>query len=147
MTEESPEAKDLAPGKAAMARQKTRAIGRGFIAVVNITPPRSGVSSLISLAREMRHPLISRPVQKQIRPLLILIFPFLIAGCERTITVAGAFFPAWLICLVAALLISSLIHLVMFRKGWDLWLVPRNLVYTAMVLFLTLLIYLLFFRP
>lgn len=95
----------------------------------------------------MRQHLVSRLVQKQIRPFLFLVLPFLIAGCERTITVAGAFFPAWLICLVAALLISSLIHLVMFRKGWDLWLVPRNLVYTAMVLFLTLLLYLMFFRP
>jgi len=71
----------------------------------------------------------------------------LLAGCERTVTVAGAFFPAWLVCIVASILLSSILHLILFRTGLDPWLRPHGFVYVAMVGFFTLLLYLLFFRP
>lgn len=84
---------------------------------------------------------ISRPLA-----MIIALAP-LLAGCERTVAVAGAFFPAWLVCIVAAILLSSLLHLIFFRAGLDPWLRPRGFVYAAMVGFFTLLFYLLFFRP
>lgn len=86
-------------------------------------------------------------MQRPIPPVLTVATVLLATGCERTITVAGAFFPAWLVCIVASLLLSSILHLVLFRSGLDPWLRPRGFVHAAMVGFFTLLFYLLFFRP
>ena len=78
---------------------------------------------------------------------LLLTALLTLTGCPRTMTVAGAYFPAWLVCIVASLLLSSILHLILFRTGLDPWLRPRGFVHAAMVGFFTLLFYLLFFRP
>jgi hypothetical protein len=69
-----------------------------------------------------------------------------LTGCPRTVTVAGAYFPAWLVCGTSSLVLSSILHLILFRSGLDPWLRPRRITYPAMVVFFTLLFYLIFFR-
>ena len=71
---------------------------------------------------------------------------FFLTGCPRTVTVAGTYFPAWLVCGTGSIVLSSLLHLILFRSGLDPWLRPRTITYPAMVLFFTLLFYLIFFR-
>lgn len=79
-------------------------------------------------------------------------FPILMAavlmltGCPRTMTVAGTYFPAWLVCIVSSLLISTVCHVLIYKAGMDPWIRPRGIAYPAMVTFFTLLIYLIFFR-
>lgn len=70
----------------------------------------------------------------------------LLTGCPRTITVAGSYFPAWLVCIVASLFLSTGCHVLVFKAGMEPWIRPRGIAYPAMVIFFTLLIYLLFFR-
>jgi YtcA family len=85
-------------------------------------------------------------MQRQVLTSSTCVALFTLTGCPRTITVAGSYFPAWLVCIVASLVLSSLLHLIFFKAGMDPYLRPKGLTYPAMVLFLTLLFYLLFFR-
>jgi len=66
-------------------------------------------------------------------------------GCSPTWEVGGAYFPAWLICMVAGLACALAARFVLIRVGLDPWIRPRALAYPALGIFFTLLIYLLFF--
>jgi len=67
------------------------------------------------------------------------------SGCSPVWEVGGAYFPAWLICMVAGLAGAMLARFVLVRAGLDPWIRPRALAYPAMGLFFTLATYLIFF--
>ena len=66
-------------------------------------------------------------------------------GCSPTWEVGGAYFPAWLICMVAGLFCALITRFVLIRIGLDPWVRPRALAYPAIGIFFTLFIYLIFF--
>jgi len=68
-----------------------------------------------------------------------------LSGCSPTWEVGGAYFPAWLICMVAGLVCTLATRFVLIRLGLDPWIRPRALGYPAIGLLFTLLTYLLFF--
>lgn len=61
--------------------------------------------------------------------------------------IGGAYFPAWLLAMVFGLVGASLARIAFAALGLDPVLQPRALVYPALGLCLTLMIYLLFFVP
>ena len=69
----------------------------------------------------------------------------MLTACDPIIVIAGAYFPAWIICALAAIVITSGFHLVMDKVGLDAYLVPRGLVYLAFFTAASLLVWLLFF--
>lgn len=68
-----------------------------------------------------------------------------LGGCSPTWEVGGAYFPAWLICMVAGLACTLAVRFVLIRVRLDPWIRPRPLGYPAIGIFFTLLTYLLFF--
>ncbi len=70
----------------------------------------------------------------------------LIAGCEPVISVAGANFPVWLMCLVAGILASLCLRPVFVATGIDQWMAPRPLVYSCLALTIAFLCWLLLWR-
>jgi len=68
-----------------------------------------------------------------------------LSGCSPMWEVGGAYFPAWLICMVAGLACALAARFVLIRAGLDPWIRPRALAYPALGIFFTLLIYLIFF--
>jgi len=75
----------------------------------------------------------------------MLIAPLMIGGCSPTWEVGGAYFPAWLICMVGGLACALAARFALIRLGLDPWIRPRSLGYPAMGIFFAILIYLLFF--
>jgi len=69
----------------------------------------------------------------------------MVSGCSPTWQVGGAYFPAWLVCMVSGLACVLAARFVLIRLGLDPWIRPRALAYPAMGIFFTLLIYILFF--
>ena len=53
---------------------------------------------------------------KGLRPLLTLL-PLPLAGCDPIFDVAGAYFPAWLICILLGGIITLIIRDVLIRFG------------------------------
>lgn len=78
---------------------------------------------------------------------LLRMFPpaLLQSGCTRapSVDVVGSFFPAWLVCLVVALVLTSFARLVLLRLHIRVAL--SVLIYPSLVAFLTFALWLIFF--
>jgi len=62
------------------------------------------------------------------------------------IAVAGSYFPSWMVALVLGVLGTLLLWQVFTRTGLDPYLGPRVLVYSGLVILITLVIWLSVFR-
>jgi hypothetical protein len=58
----------------------------------------------------------------------------LAAACDPVIGIAGATFPAWMLCLLAGILIALLLRPFFVAIGIDEWMTPRAFVYSSLAL-------------
>ena len=72
----------------------------------------------------------------------------LLSGCSDSpsISVLGAYFPDWLFCIVAGVVLAILSFLLLKRLSHDRLLGPPALVYPTLVTFFALLAWLIFFQ-
>jgi len=77
---------------------------------------------------------------------LVLFGPLLLAGCSRApaVDILGSFFPAWLFCLIVAVMLASLIRLMLLRLRLKVAL--PLLVYPSLAVLLTFALWLIFFH-
>jgi hypothetical protein len=68
-----------------------------------------------------------------------------LSGCSCIPEIGGAYFPAWLLSILIGWLLAILIRIFLIKVGIDGWIRPRSIGYTALLVFLTLLVYLIFF--
>jgi hypothetical protein len=68
-----------------------------------------------------------------------------LSGCGRApaLDILGSFFPAWLVCLATAFLITALTRAALFR--WNVKVEQPVLVYPSLAALLTFLLWLIFF--
>jgi hypothetical protein len=59
---------------------------------------------------------------------------FFIADCDPVVSIAGATFPVWMLCLFAGILISFAIRPLFVVTGIDEWLTPRPLIYACLAM-------------
>src|SRR5215469_10694312 len=78
----------------------------------------------------------------RIRP-IFWIFTLLLSGCDPVISVAGANFPVWLMCVVAGILVSLCLRPIFVAMGIDQWMAPRPMVYSCLALVIAFLCWLL----
>lgn len=78
--------------------------------------------------------------------LICWITTSLFAGCDPVISVAGANFPVWLMCLTAGILASLFLRPVFVATGMDQWMTPRPLVYSCLALTIAFVCWLLLWR-
>ena len=80
------------------------------------------------------------------RRVLGFFFPvFLLAGCTRApaVDIVGSFFPAWLVCFIAAIVLTALVQLLLVRFRVKVAL--PMLVYPGLVALFTFALWLVFF--
>jgi len=72
----------------------------------------------------------------------------LCTGCARApaIDVIGSFFPAWMLCLIISIVLTSLLRLFLLRRQLEPAIEPVALFYPCVVLLLCCLSWLIFFR-
>ncbi len=68
------------------------------------------------------------------------------AGCDPIVTISGAFFPAWLLCMLLGLVMSAIALRVLDRTGLARHAGPRLLLAAALFTASTLLVWLMFFQ-
>ena len=73
---------------------------------------------------------------------------FGIAGCARapSINILGAFFPAWMVCIVAGVVLTFIFRMVLVTAKVDEYIGPRGIIYPASAILFTLATWVLFFR-
>lgn len=77
---------------------------------------------------------------------LVLLGPLLLTGCSRapSVDILGSFFPAWLFCLILAVLLATFIRLMLLRLRVKV--VLPILVYPSLAALLTFALWLIFFH-
>jgi hypothetical protein len=72
----------------------------------------------------------------------------LCAGCGRapSIDIIGSFFPVWMVCLTIAIVLTSILRLVLLRCQFESEIGPVALFYPSVVILLSCLLWLIFFR-
>jgi hypothetical protein len=79
-------------------------------------------------------------------PCVPALAPLLLTGCGRApaVDILGSFFPGWLVCLVAAILLTAIGRLVLlrFHLNFDLPVVA----YPSLTAFFTFALWLIFFH-
>ena len=75
----------------------------------------------------------------------LLNVPLLLAGCSRapTVDILGSFFPAWLVCLMVAILLTAISRFVLLRLRVEVAF--PILVYPSLAAFFTFALWLIFF--
>lgn len=79
-----------------------------------------------------------------LRPLLALL-PLPLAGCDPIFDVAGAYFPAWLICILAGGILTLIIRDILIRLGLHPHLGWTVLAYVGLFTMASCSIWLIFF--
>ena len=69
-----------------------------------------------------------------------------LSGCDPVLNIAGAHFPAWLVCALAGSLLAALLWLFFLAVRIDAYLWPRPLVYSGLAVLLACFVYLLCFN-
>jgi hypothetical protein len=72
----------------------------------------------------------------------------LCVGCGRapSIDIIGSFFPVWMVCLIIAIVLTSILRLVLLRYQFESEIGPVALFYPSVVILLSCLLWLIFFR-
>jgi hypothetical protein len=72
----------------------------------------------------------------------------LCTGCGRapSIDIIGSFFPVWMVCLTIAIVLASILRLVLLRYQFESEIGPVALFYPSVVILLSCLLWLIFFR-
>jgi len=78
-------------------------------------------------------------------PVFVLLVTPLLASCSRapSVDILGSFFPAWLLCFIVAILLTSFVRLALLRLRMKIAL--PILVYSSLAAFFTFSLWLIFF--
>jgi hypothetical protein len=77
---------------------------------------------------------------------LSAVLALAITGCTPVLSLAGAQFPVWLLCLVIGILVSLSLRPVFITVGIDDWMTPRPLIYSCLALVVSFVSWLLVWR-
>jgi YtcA family len=69
-----------------------------------------------------------------------------LSGCDPVVSVAGADFPDWLVCVIAGCLLCGASHLLFRRTGLERHLRPLPFFYGTLILMFSLIIWVTFFN-
>jgi YtcA family len=62
------------------------------------------------------------------------------------INIIGSFFPSWMLCVLIGIVAALLVRLLLVRTGIDPYVGPRALAYPSLAIFVTLILWVAFFR-
>ncbi len=92
-----------------------------------------------------RHLVVILPKVAKLKQVAVTALPAGLAGCSPMTEIGGAYFPAWLLCMLAGLILTLLCRVVLIRLRLDLWIRPRALAYPCLGVAIALLVHLIFF--
>jgi hypothetical protein len=69
-----------------------------------------------------------------------------LAGCDPIVTIAGANFPSWLICLVAGAILAAIVRPLLVVTRLERHLGPLTIFYPSLIAMFAMIIWVLFFN-
>lgn len=86
----------------------------------------------------------TKPVRNPALTSLCFLLP-LVTACDPIFDIDGAFFPAWMLCMVLGIALAFACHPLFIRIGIQDYLGPAVLIYPCLALLITLALWLIFF--
>lgn len=108
--------------------------------------PGPGKAGVERCARVTRAESVRAKPANSIWPAAPLLTSWLLVGCDPVIDIQGAFFPAWVLCILGGLALSGIAHRALVALDLQPHLGPPALVYPSLVVLLTMALWLVFFR-
>jgi len=95
------------------------------------------VSSKVSIRRTLTLP---------VAPLPILVLSVMAAGCDPIITIAGANFPSWLLCMLAGAVLAGLVRPLLLVTRLESYVGPLTIFYPSLIAMLAMIVWVIFFN-
>jgi YtcA family len=70
----------------------------------------------------------------------------LFGGCDPVVDIAGADFPAWLLCAIAGVALAALVRTLLVAIRLEPYLGPLTVVYPCLALLLSCVVWMIFFN-
>lgn len=72
----------------------------------------------------------------------------LLGGCKfaPSINVLGAYFPDWMFCIIAGVILTVIVNVILSKMKLERWLAPVALTYPVLTTFFSLAVWLVFFQ-
>ena len=80
-----------------------------------------------------------------IAAVLIVCCAVAIGGCDPIVNIAGANFPAWLLCAIAGALLAVALRQLLAASGLEPHLGPLVIIYPSLAILLACVVFLIFF--
>lgn len=81
-----------------------------------------------------------------VRPPIVALIAVGMAGCDPVINVAGANFPAWLLCLLVGAGLAAICRPLLVLSRLDPYLGPAALIYSSLAVMFALIVWIIFFN-
>ena len=69
-----------------------------------------------------------------------------LSGCDPIVNIAGANFPAWMLCAILGGIAAAVLHLPLTASGIEPHLGPRTVIYPCLAFLIGCVFYLIFFN-
>lgn len=92
---------------------------------------------------------MKRPALTRLAPQCVAFSVFAAScACRRSpsFNILGSFFPGWILCTLSAILVTTLLHLVLYRRRLEGQIKLLPLVYVSLTFFFACVFWLLFFE-
>jgi hypothetical protein len=81
------------------------------------------------------------PSRRVVRALLVSCASLTACGDAPSVGVLGAYFPDWLFCVTGGVLLVACVHVLLWRRGRSGWLAPPALVYPALTVLFSIVLW------
>jgi len=79
-------------------------------------------------------------------PLALSVSMVAVTGCDPIITIAGANFPAWLLCLLVGAILTAALRPLLLLSRLELYVGPLTVFYPSLVAMLSMVVWVMFFN-
>lgn len=78
---------------------------------------------------------------------IVAVLPALtLAGCDPIVTIAGANFPSWLLCMVVGATIAALVRPLLALSRLEPYLGPLTIFYPGLIAMFAMIVWIIFFN-
>jgi YtcA family len=69
-----------------------------------------------------------------------------LTACDPIVTIAGANFPSWLLCMIVGAILAAIVRLLLVRTLLEPYLGPLTIFYPSLIAMLAMILWVIFFN-
>jgi hypothetical protein len=85
-------------------------------------------------------------IAARIMATLAVPLPLMFAACDPIVTIAGANFPSWLLCMILGAIIAALVRLLLVLARLEPYLRPLTIFYPSLIAMFVMIVWIIFFN-